>query len=809
MYGKRGFLTAFCMCVFVILCINLPAQSDNNWYYGKEIRAIKFNGLKFVKNADMTAVTDSFIGEVFSDELYTELLNKIYALEYFEDISPLALPADAEKNEVIIQFTVIERPIVKSLIFKGNRRIRTPELRDAVSVKENDIYISSKVLLDERKLQTLYLESGYTNVKLVSEINTEEDGVNVIFNIDEGRQTVITAIRFQGNAAIGEKNLKKDMKLKAVGLFNKGAFLEAYLELDKQHVLLYYQNKGYMDAAITDVVRETSYNEEKKRDEITLTYVLKEGSQYTFNGITTEGNIIFSTEELTALMRLKKGSVFNQTRFQEGLAAIADLYYENGYTSNTFYPDIKKDNENRLISCIMYITEGKRSHIERITVTGNTKTKDYVILREIPLESGDIFSKRKVETGLRSLYNLGFFSAVIPRIVQGSDESLIDLVINVEEQSTTSVEFGITFSGIAEPGSWPVSVFANWKDANFLGTGKTIGVNITGSNDEQALSFNFNDPWFLNKPLNFNAGINVKHRKMSAPYYNYFPGGVNDKDYMMDYNQLSFGVDFALGKRWVWDFAAFTLTGGFSNTFLRNFYDAKLYTPVDTTVSDRHGKFGIQNTVWTKGSLNARDTLFDPSKGWFVSQQFSWIGLLPKLESEYFLKTDTKGEIYFTLLDKPVSETWNLKFVFAGYTGFTFLVPVPGSDIGQNNMLIIDGMFNGRGWAALADQSSSVRGTAMWSSFAELRMPLAPGVFSLDFFADIIAVKETPQKMFTQLSIDDFFFSFGPGLRFSLPQFPLRLMWGWAFKTNNGAFEWNSTTKYGGKFVLSFNLTNQ
>ncbi|WP_428769056.1 outer membrane protein assembly factor BamA [Treponema sp. HNW] len=809
MYGKKRILTFIYLCVLSFLCIHAAAQSESDWYYDKEIRGIKFNGLRFVKSSDVEAVTDSFIGRDFSDEVYSELLNKIYALEYFEEITPLALPADPEKKAIILQFNVTERPVIKSLSFSGNQGLRSSELRDAAALKEGDIFILSKVLLDERKLQNLYLEKGYTDVRIVSDFTEESDGVKLVFKITEGRKSVITAIRFQGNVFASEKNLKKDMKLKEAGLFSKGAFQESALELDKQAVLLYYQTKGFMDIVLVDVIRDVAYNEEKKRDEMTITYVIKEGAQYIFNGITIQGNRIFSDQELLSLVKLKKGSTFNQTRFQEGLAAIADLYYENGYTSNTFYPDIKKDTDNRLISCTLMITESRRSHIEKISITGNKKTKDYVILREIPLESGDIFSKRKIETGLRSLYNLGFFSSVIPQIVQGSEENLMELLISVEEQSTTSVEFGITFSGIADPSAWPVSAFINWKDSNFLGTGKSIGVNLNGSNEEQTLGFNFNDPWFLNRPLNFNAGLHIKHRAATAPYYNYFPGGVNKTDYYMNYNQVAFGGDVSLGKRWVWNFAAFTLTGGLSNSFSRNFYDASLYTPVDVTVSDRHGKFAVQNTLWMKGALNARDTLFDPSKGWFVSQQVAWTGLLPKLESEYFFKTDTKGEIYVTLLDKPVSETWNLKFVLAGYTGLTFLFPVKNTPIGMNNMLYIDGMFNGRGWAAGADQSSSVVGRAMWSSFAEVRMPLAPGVFSLDFFGDIIAVKESPEKMFTRLSGNDFFFSFGPGLRFSLPQFPLRLMWAWSFKTRDGKFEWNSSSKNAGRFVLSFNLVNQ
>ncbi len=801
--------------LFVILCFFalasvIVAQTSDDWYYDKEIVEIDFIGLKSVDSLDLDSVVSSFLGENFSDDIYSEILNRIYALEYFDDIIPTAVPANPQRDAVILEFAVVERPIISRLIFSGNDELRSSELLDTVSISENDIYIASNVIVDERRIRDLYFKEGFTNITVSSETKETEDGIEVTFLINEGRSTVISLIEFQGNTIASSQTLKRNLQLKEVGLFQSGAFQESTLEQDRQSILFFYQSRGYIDVVIEDIVRDVQYNADKNRDELTLTYVIQEGSQYFFNGLSFEGNVVFSDEDLLELLSMTEGDVFNQIRFQEGLTAIADLYYENGYTSNTFFPEVNKDAQDNIVTTTLYITEQVRSHIENISIVGNEKTQDYVILREIPLETGDIFSKAKMETGLRSLFNLQFFSAIVPEIVQGSEANLIDIVLNVEEQSTVGVEFGATFSGVTDPDSWPVSLFANWSDKNFLGTGRSISASIKGSNDEQLLSFNYGDSWFLGLPLTFNAGFYVEHTSTTTLYNNYLPTGLNTTDYFMDYNQLAFGLNLGLGKRWVWNAGTLSTAGGFNNAFLQNFYEAELYEPVDTVISDRHGKFGVENSIFARVSFDARDLYYDPSKGWFARQQFSWTGLIPEVESEYFLTSDTKGEIYFTLLDLPVSEVWNLKFVLAGYSNLALLLPANNSPIGSENILSIDGMFNGRGWGQSGeDQSYNVEGAAMWSSFLELRMPLAPGVFSLDFFMDAIAIKDTPQDFFTNLSGDDFYYSFGPGMRFSIPQFPLRLLWAWSFKFENGQFQWNSQTDNIGSFVLSFNITNQ
>ena len=777
------------------------AVSDSNWYYGKLIKNVSFKGLKHVGNKEVDGITSGFIGKRFSDELFADMMDRIYALELFDDVEPEALPGDSRRNTVSIVFTVTERPIVTRLLFRGNKAIRNTELKEAVSIKEKDVFVESKMLGDERAIRTLYLEKGYTNVTVSSQTKQTTKGFEVTYIIEEGRSTVVGHLEFRGNKVFSSKTLRGKLKMKEVGLFNKGAFQEATLEADKQAVIAYYQNNGYIDASIVDVTREIVVNEKKNRDEMTITFVVQEGSQYSFGGVTFIGNTIFTDEKLNALIRQQPGKMFNQTKFQESLMAIADLYYENGYTSNRFQPIPTKDSENKVISYVLQITENVRSHVEHVIIKGNTRTKEHVIRREIPVESGDIFSKAKVTTGLRNLYNLQYFSAVVPDVVPGSEENLVDLVFTVDEQSTTSIEFGVTFSGVSDPNDLPFALFVKWQDSNVRGSGKSLSAGSTISTDEQSITLSYGENWLWGRPISRSISTSFSHSSMNALRLKWLSNGtVDDSNYYMRYEQWRWSLGYSMGHRWTPDWAILSLSGGITGSLLNNQYDKDLYTPVDTTVSEYANRWGWQNSIWAAFSVDGRDVNYDPSTGWFASQRLTWYGLTP-IESEYFLRTDTKLEKYFTLVNWRVTEKWAFKLVLAGYTGLSMIFPAANTGVGDSSKLYIDGMFNGRGWTSIYNK---VRGKALWNSNIELRMPIVPGVLALDGWADAAVITKEVYQL-GHIGLDDFYFSVGPGIRFTIPQFPLRLLFANTFRVKDGSAEWDSNWK----FVLSFNLVNK
>lgn len=777
--------------------------ADSDWYYGKIIKSVSFKNLRNVDSKEVEGVTSGFIGKRFTDDVFSSLLDRVYALDIFDEIIPEAVPGDAKRNTVSINLTVVERPSIRRIVFSGNRQIRTAELKEAVSIKEKDVFVESKMRFDERAIRDLYLGKGFTNVKISSSFQQGENGVDVVFKIDEGRSTVIAKIDFRGNNVVSSKTLKGKLKLKEVGLISKGAFQESELEADRQAVVSYYMSIGYVDAQVIDVVKEVSVNEKKNRDELSITFVVVEGSQYTFGGMTFKGNVIFSSETLESYVKMKPGSVYNQQKYQDTVMAIADLYYENGYTSNRFQPIPVKDSENKVISYDFQIVESLRSHVESIAIKGNSRTKEYVIRREIPLEAGDIFSKAKIQTGLRNLYNLQYFSAVVPDIVPGSEENLVNLVFSVDEQSTTSIEFGVTFSAVSNPEDLPFALFVKWQDSNLRGLGKSISASSTISTDEQSFSLSYGENWLWGLPISTSISTSFSHSSNNCLRLKVNQDGtVDDSNYYMEYERWVWSFGVSAGHRWTPVWAILSLAGGINASLVNNEYEESLWIPVDSTVSEYANRWGLQNSLWVSFSLDDRDINYDPSKGWFASQRFTWYGLSP-WESEFFLRSDTKLEKYFTLLNVPVTENWALKFVLSAYSGLSALFPVTGTGIGNSSRVYIDGMFNARGWTTIYNTK---RGNLLWSNILELRMPVVPGVLALDWFGDAAVIKSNVAGFFNDLSLQDFYFSTGPGLRFSIPQFPLRLLFANTFRFDeNNSIKWEDTWK----FVLSFNITNK
>ncbi len=792
-------------CFLVCLC-SFSFSQESEWYYGKPIKSIVFDGLVTVKNTDVTSVTDQFLGLPFSDEVYSDLFSKVYALEFFtDDITTEALPSDAQKTAVIIRFKVVENPVISKISFSGNSQLRSTELKDAVSLKEKGILTQSKIPVDERAVRDLYLQKGFTNVRVSSAVEKREDGmVELIFTINEGKSTIVKSILFEGNQSFAQKTLKNTLTQKEKSLFDKGSFQESYIELDKQSVLKYYRDRGYIDAVILDVKRDVVFNEDDKRDELTLTFIIREGSQYIYKGTTISGNTLFTTELLLSKIQMQDGDVFNSTKYSEGIRSVYDVYVETGYTSNLFMPEEKKDSENKTISYIITIVEKPRSYIENIVIRGNDKTKENVILREIPIETGDVYSQTKIQNGIRNLYNLQFFKNIYPDVQQGTEENLIDLIVEVEEQSTTGMEFGVSFSGITDPNASPMSLFIKLSDSNFLGTGRTVGGDFSLSVDQWSLGGKFLENWLFGKPISLGLSLNTGVKSLTTEQYLYYPGNTDATSYKMDYKSFSTSFDVSLGRRWNPDFAIINLTGGVGTVLNKNFYDAGIYTPVDVTVRTANERWGLTNTLFSAVSFDDRDIYYDASSGWFASEKVSWTGFIPSVENQFFFRSDTKLEGYLTLLNKKVSDIWNLKFVLFGYSGFSFLLPGGQNVIAPVNQLYIDGMFVGRGWGNLASQ----KGQALWSNNIEIRFPVAPGFLSLDVFHDAAVLKNTLTDMST-LSLNDAYFSLGAGLRISVPQFPLKFLFAAPYTIRDGQFEWKNKGKVPFEFVLSFNIVNR
>jgi outer membrane protein insertion porin family len=837
---RFGFLIILSFAVVFSAFAQQSTEYSSDWYQGKPIRRIVFEGLVNVKAQELEGITEQFINKPFDDDIYWDILGRLYALEYFETINPVAVRADAFGNEVIIRFSVVERPTVSRINFSGNSGVRRTDLMDAISLKAGDVLTQIKLRMDEQAIINKYMEKGYPDAKVRSETQkAANSSIIVNFVIEEGEKIAIESFQFEGNSVFSSRTLQRQLSLKAKGIIVDGAFQEAKLIADRQTLIQYYHDRGYIDAYLIDDAQEIHRND-KGQNLMTITFRLYEGRLYTFEGITFEGNHVFSDDQLSDLVISRTGTTINAKRVQADLMRVSDLYYENGYIFNRIEPVPVKDTENGTISYNVVIVERGRAHIENIIIKGNKKTKDWVILRELPLESGDVFSKTKVMQGLRNLYNLQYFSAVDPETPPGSSDALMDLVINVEEQPTTDVQFGFTFSGSSDPDTFPVSIMAKWNDRNFFGTGNIAGAEVNASPDTQTVSLQYTHRWLLGLPFSGSFDLTFQHMARKAAMQNFAPYFYGDETYaypngfssyeeyedaykippdefLMPYNQWRVSLGVGSGYRWYTYLGNLGLGGGFRIGLVLNKFDASLYRPFDPILREENNNWFPSLSLWASVSLDQRDIYYDPNRGYYLVQRIGYYGILP-FEKEHYIRTDTKAEWFYTLFDFPLFDNWNLKAVFGVHTGLSFIFPQFQYDqpqIEEANQLAVDGMFIGRGWT----NEYRRKGFALWENWAEVRIPLAPGILAWDFFFDAAGVKRTPQDFFSSFSSDDeslsdvntFFlrFSLGGGLRFSIAQFPFRFSMAKRFLLRDGNLEWVSGGLGGSgwDFVISFAMS--
>jgi len=815
------------------------AQSAPDWYVGKTIKDIRFEGLVVVPSKDLDPVIKEFKGKVFADELWMNLLARVYELDFFDVVEPEALPSDAASSAVIILFKVKEKPAIASVFVSGNSGIRTQEILDSLTVKENTIFNESRMRLDEIALRRLYQSKGFPDVKIVASKDIRPDGaVAVTFAVEEGIQNIVEKLLFEGVESVSASTLKGELTLKEKGLFQAGQFNESQLEESRQAVELYYKNRGYIDARVVDVRRESVPSEKGGSTRLTLTFVVEEGRRYLFGGLGFSGNVIYPVEQLTALVRHQVGAVLNFERLMQDQSRVADLYFENGYIFNGFKLLDARDEETGTISYVLQIEERPQAHIEDVIFRGNTKTKEFVLRRLVPLQSGDIFSKTKVLESLRSLYNTQYFSSIVPEYEQGSQDLFVDLIVSVEEQSTASIQFGLTYTPSASAGSFPIIGLVNWSDINFLGNGQTLALKTNLAVDSQDLTFSFSDDWLFGKRLSGAVDFSFEHESLQAAqdssgtifaygdptrvpdpydtYEEYLAAGKSVPDeFLMNYDTWTFSLGYSSGYRLNTRAGVVGFIPGVIHELGMKTYDASLYRPYDSTIAENLDKFLFSNSVYGRAYLNDLDLWYDPSRGYYVSQRLGLTGWFNG-ELNHFVRTDTRLDAFLTLVNLPVLESWSFKAVLGAHTKFSALLKQPWRsgdtvEASDSKMLAIDGTFVGRGWSEL----SSYYGTALWDNWIELRLPVVPSVFSLDGFLSAALLSTdtglldlssgsgviAPDTTLADMTLGNFAYSVGAGLRFIILQFPFRIYFAKQFVYDEAAgFTW---TEEDWQFVLS------
>lgn len=489
------------------------------WVPGSEvpvIKAIEVRGNKKIETSTILFYLQLHEGEPFSISKIREDIKTLYALGYFKDVK-----ADVQEFEggLLLTYLVEEKPAVSQIEISGNKAIKAEDIKEAMVLKVN-AFTDQKVIQESlERIKSLYQSKGYYLAEVDFTLEERPENQMALFiHIKEGEKIRIKRITFEGNEHISSRRLKKILETKKKGLLPwitpSGIHKEDVLERDLIRIAGHYKNQGYLQVRVLDPKIEI----DEAAKGIYITIPIKEGERYYVGNIEVQGDDIFTAEELHKMIDMKEGQVFDQSKFRQSIIKITDAYADKGYVSVEAIPKTDIDEATKRVDAKIDIYPGQVYYVGDITITGNTRTLDKVIRREMRLTEGDIFSSRKLNRSKQRIGNLGFFESADLNVEQGSEEDLLDIEIKVKEMPTGSITGGVGYSS-----NFGLMGTAGISQRNFLGTGRKVSVQgeVGGRSTDFVLSYY--DPYLFDLPLNF--GLDFYNRETEYRTYSFSSTG--------------------------------------------------------------------------------------------------------------------------------------------------------------------------------------------------------------------------------------------------------------------------------------------
>ncbi|MFC1807364.1 outer membrane protein assembly factor BamA [Candidatus Omnitrophota bacterium] len=518
---KRIYIIHIAVSIVTLVSILLlPAYSqDSSEPASQEITDITIEENKIVSTNNILSKIKLKTGDIFSQKAVNEDIKRLYATGFFTDVT--AQIEDYEGGIRLI-FSVLEKSVVEKIIFKGNEIYKEGKLAKVIETKEGDVLNKRRLSEDLKKIKAFYKKKGFPLVEADYDINLDA-GANkakVLIIIDEKKRYRIKNIRFEGNEGFPDKRLLKLLSTRVDALFTSGFLDESTLEQDMDRIGAFYKTQGYIDA---DASYQIEYGQDEKRIDILIT--VEEGDQYFVGALDLVGNLVITSKQINKELRMKTGDSYNPDNLRFDVMGIQTLYFDKGYMSCKVRPATKLDSQAKTISISYGIAEGSVSYVNDIRVTGNTKTKDLVIRRELRLYPGEQFDGKKLKRSKERLYNLGFFDEVIFNTEPTQTDDKRDLVVSVKEAKTGELSFGGGYSSVDRLLGFVEVMQRNFDIGNypdFTGAGQSLKIRAEIGSVRQNYILSFTEPWIFGYPYLFGFDLfNYDRSKKSSLGYGY------------------------------------------------------------------------------------------------------------------------------------------------------------------------------------------------------------------------------------------------------------------------------------------------
>ena len=463
-------------------------------------------------------------GSVYNRQISDQAIRSLYATNYFEFVDFKLQPA-SENVDLTIYLT--SKYKIKSINISGNQAISNNRLLEAGELIGLITLDEFKIDLSTKKIRDLYVKKGYADASVDFTIDRDErDGfATVSIDVNEADKLLLKSIEFVGNTAFKSSALRRVMQTKkkdwfsalsGTGQFEKDAFKE-----DIERLRLFYQNSGYLDVKIDlDSVRYDF--SKKKKTQITIN--IEEGQQYYLGAMSVEGATIFTSEELLSNRKLKEGSIYSSEGIDAYAEEIKGVYTSRGYLETRVYAERKPNLENRAIDIIFNVLESDKYYLQSISIEGNSKSKQQVIVRELALRPGDVFDYKRMKSSEMRLRNSGYFKTVRLTPESTNIPGRKDLNILVSESRSGSFSFGAGFGSVSSTQFFLEMKqsnfnFSDWK-SGFQGAGQKFRARISIGRRGNQMLVSFEEPWLFGQRLALGTSLYSTESEYNSADYN-------------------------------------------------------------------------------------------------------------------------------------------------------------------------------------------------------------------------------------------------------------------------------------------------
>ncbi|MGB2599144.1 MAG: outer membrane protein assembly factor BamA [Candidatus Omnitrophota bacterium] len=694
-------------------------------------------------------------GDRFEEAAINRELKRLYAMGYFSDVF---VETEDLPEGIIITFTVVEKPVIESIGFKGNARVKSSKLAKSVTVKEGDLLDFSRLAQDVSEIKAYYVEQGYKNVSVDYKVkrDAETGKADVIFLIDEGASVKVRSIKVEGNENIPSGEILKLMTTKTAWWFiRKGSFDEEKFQADLDRVAIFYRSKGYLDAKATG---RTDYSEDGKN--LHLTVVVDEGKKYLVGDIIVKGELAFPQREIEDLIKMKSGDALDYDKIKADMESIRVFYYDRGYMDADIDLQQKYNASTDKMDIAYIIQAHDEIYVGKINVVGNTKTRDKVIRRELRVYPGEKYDGDKLKRSKERIYDLGFFEDVYFETVPTSKKDVKDLDVAVKETKTGEFSFGGGYSSVD---AW--IGFIQIKQRNFdilnfptfTGGGQDLTVRAELGTARQNYLLSWTDPWIFDYPLLFGFDFyREEHNRFGQSGYGY--------------DETRTGGDLRLGKE---------LTEYLNTGLIYNLEEVQISNIPDNATEDLEretGKNWISRLTWNT-SYDKRDNKYSPKKGYYAMVSLEDAGGFLGGDKD-FVKGWGTASVYFNVLERIVLELKGRGGLADSY-GDSDEVPIyerffagGGTSIRGYNERAVGPRDRGT--------NTALGGEAMAVGNAEVTFPIFKKLVKGAVFYDVGNVWKRAEDMFTT----GYKQGAGIGVRVKTPIGPVKLDWGYPLNKN-------------------------